>query len=201
MDEVFRAPEILLGEKTYSTAVDMWSVGCIFGELLLKEPIFQAKNEMELISMIFKLLGAPTPALWPGYSQLPLAKSLSLPVPHPPQLQRRFPYMTPAGIDLLSRMLTYDPDERISAVEALQHPYFRYSLDSAFLFPSLSNSRCSESPPPKHPDLFGSFPSVAAGEKYVHSPFCTIFALIYYQDLERNRTVHLLLSVLLVINC
>jgi len=49
------APEILLGATTYSTAVDMWSVGCIFAELLLKEPLFQAKGEIELLSMIFRL--------------------------------------------------------------------------------------------------------------------------------------------------
>ncbi|KAH8120089.1 Pkinase-domain-containing protein [Phellopilus nigrolimitatus] len=149
----YRAPEILFGASTYSTAVDMWSVGCIFGELLLKEPVFQAKGEVELISMIFKLLGPPTSLSWPGYASLPLAKTLTLPVPHPPQFQYKFPYMTAAGLDLLSQMLTYDPERRISATEALQHPYF------------------SESPPPKHPDLFSSFPSVAAGEKPRKKPF------------------------------
>ncbi|KAL5518749.1 hypothetical protein ACEPAH_432 [Sanghuangporus vaninii] len=143
----YRPPEILLGATTYSTAVDMWSVGCIFGELLLKEPVFPGKNEMEQLSLIFKLLGPPTQLSWPGYAGLPLSKSLSLPIAHAPQFRQRFTYMTVAGIDLLSRLLTYDPDKRITAEEALQHPYF------------------SESPPPKHPDLFSSFPSVAAGEK------------------------------------
>ncbi|THH03003.1 hypothetical protein EW145_g6612 [Phellinidium pouzarii] len=143
----FRAPEILFGAVTYSTAIDVWSVGCIFGELLLKEPIFQAKNEIELISMIFKLLGPPTPLSWPGYTSLPLSKTLTLPPVHTSQFRHKFPYMTAAGIDLLSKMLTYDPEKRITAADALQHPYF------------------SESPPPKHPDLFSSFPSVAAGEK------------------------------------
>ncbi|KAI0961426.1 hypothetical protein AcV7_000531 [Taiwanofungus camphoratus] len=143
----YRAPEILLGATTYSTAVDMWSVGCIFAELLLKEPLFQAKGEIELLSMIFKLLGPPTSTSWPGYDRLPLAKTISLPPPHPPQLRQKFQYITAAGIDLLSHLLTYDPEQRISAEEALKHPYF------------------SESPFPKHPDLFGSFPSAAAGEK------------------------------------
>ncbi|KAI0704911.1 Pkinase-domain-containing protein [Cytidiella melzeri] len=143
----YRAPEILLGATTYSTAVDMWSVGCIFAELLLKEPLFQAKGEIELISMIFKLLGPPTSSEWPDYSTLPLSKTITLPSPHPSQLRQKFPYITSAGIDLLSRLLTYDPEMRITAEEALQHPYFR------------------ESPYPKHPDLFGSFPSAAAGEK------------------------------------
>ncbi|CCM00927.1 uncharacterized protein FIBRA_02974 [Fibroporia radiculosa] len=143
----YRAPEILLGAKEYSTAVDLWSVGCIFAELLLKEPLFQAKGEIELLSMIFKLLGPPTAHSWPDYSSLPLGKTITLPPPHPPQLRQKFQYITAAGIDLLSRLLTYDPAKRISAVDALKHPYF------------------SESPFPKHPDLFGSFPSAAAGEK------------------------------------
>lgn len=143
----YRAPEILLGAKEYSTAVDMWSVGCIFAELLLKEPLFEAKGEIELLSMIFKLLGPPTTHSWPDYHTLPLAKTISLPPPQLPQLQQKFHYITAAGVDLLSRLLTYDPERRISATEALKHPYF------------------SESPFPKHPDLFGSFPSAAAGEK------------------------------------
>lgn len=118
------APEILLGAKTYSTAIDMWSVGCIFAELLLKEPLFQAKAEIELISMIFKLLGPPTNDSWPEYSSLPLAKTITPPSPQPHQLRQKFPFLTIAGIDLLSSMLTYDPERRISAEEALQHPYF-----------------------------------------------------------------------------
>jgi len=136
-----------MGATTYSTAIDMWSVGCIFAELLLKEPLFQAQGELELISMIFKLLGAPTKSSWPDYSSLPLAKTITLPSPQPHQFRQKFPYLTSAGLDLLMSFLTYDPERRITAAEALQHPYF------------------TESPLPKHPDLFGSFPSAAAGEK------------------------------------
>jgi cell division cycle 2-like protein len=120
-----RAPEILLGATTYSTAVDMWSVGCIFAELLLKQPLFQAKGEIEMISMIFKLLGPPSRDSWPEYSSLPLAKTISFPAPHPPQFRQKFQFITDAGIDLLMRFMTYDPECRISAEEALQHPYFR----------------------------------------------------------------------------
>lgn len=120
-----RAPEILMGATTYSTAIDMWSVGCIFAELLLKEPLFQAKSEIELLSMIFKLLGSPTSLSWPAYSTLPLAKSITLPSPQPHQFRQRFHDMTTAGIDLLVSLLTYDPEQRISAEEAVQHPYFR----------------------------------------------------------------------------
>ncbi|KAF8604061.1 Pkinase-domain-containing protein [Ceratobasidium sp. AG-I] len=143
----YRAPELLLGETAYSTAVDMWSVGCIFGELLLHEPLFQAKGEMELLSMIFKLLGHPDESSWPGFSKLPLAKTVNISAATPSTLPIRFPQLTRAGLDLLSSLLAYDPAQRISAEDALNHPYF------------------SESPLPKHPSLFGSFPSLAAGEK------------------------------------
>ncbi len=128
-----RAPEILLGAKTYSTAVDMWSVGCIFAELLLKEPLFQAKAEIELLSMIFKLLGPPTNDSWPDFSSLPLAKSITLPPSQPHQFRQKFPFLTMAGIDLLSSLLTYDPEMRISADEALQHPYFSYVLSGLYM--------------------------------------------------------------------
>lgn len=143
----YRAPEVLLGASKYSTAIDMWSVGCIFAELLLKEPLFQAKGEIELLSMIFKLLGPPTNQTWPEYARLPLAGIASLPSPQPHQFRQKFQYLTMAGLDLLMSMLTYDPTRRITAEEAMQHPYF------------------TESPLPKHPDLFGSFPSAAAGER------------------------------------
>lgn len=164
----FRAPEILLGAKTYSTAIDMWSVGCIFAELILKEPLFPSKGELELLAMIFKLLGPPTSSSWPDYSSLPLSKTISLPSPQPPQFKQKFPYLTTAGIDLMMSMLSYDPESRITAEEALQHPYFRlFLVSSRPSLPFWLLEWSSESPLPKHPDLFGSFPSAAAGEKYV----------------------------------
>ncbi len=126
-----RAPEILFGAKEYSTAVDIWSVGCIFAELLSKEPLFQAKSELDLISMIFKLLGPPTQLSWPGYFSLPLAKSISLPAPHLPTFRQRFPHLSLLGLDLLSELLCFDPEKRLTAEEALRHPYFRYGIVAA----------------------------------------------------------------------
>ncbi|KAI0778091.1 Pkinase-domain-containing protein [Trametes elegans] len=136
----YRAPEILMGTTTYSTAVDMWSVGCIFAELLLNEPLFQAKGEIEMISMIFKLLGPPTSQDWPEYNSLPLAKTITLPAPHPPQLRQKLPHITNAGLDLMLRLLAYDPDRRITAEEALKHPYFRYCLPRVVT--ELHSERC-----------------------------------------------------------
>jgi len=143
----YRAPEILLGATEYSTAVDMWSVGCIFAELVLNEPLFPAKGEIEMINRIFQLLGPPSKTTWPDYSSLPLAKSINLPPPAAPGFRQKFTYLTAAGIDLIASMFAYDPSRRISAEDALKHHWF------------------TEAPMPKHKDLFGSFPSLAAGEK------------------------------------
>ncbi len=112
----------------------MWSVGCIFAELILKEPLFQAHGELELISMIFKLLGPPTKNTWPEYSTLPLAATLTLPSPQPHQFRSKFPYLTAAGLDLIMSLLAYDPERRITAEEALEHPYFTSErLSSMFI--------------------------------------------------------------------
>jgi cell division cycle 2-like protein len=168
----------------------MWSVGCIFAELLLKEPLFQAKAEIELISMIFKLLGPPTNDSWPEYSSLPLAKTITLPSPQPHQFRQKFPFLTIAGIDLLLSLLTYDPERRITAEEALQHPYFScVSLPySSWL---ILRTCCSEAPAPKHPDMFSSFPSAAAGERCAKSRFsCYITQASCISD-DESLSVHL----------
>ena len=103
-----RAPEILHGATTYSTTVDIWSVGCIFAELILKQPLFQAKDEIEMISMVFKLLGPPGQDLWPDYYTLtlPLAKTISFLPFQPPQFQQKFRFISDAGIDLRMKFLT-----------------------------------------------------------------------------------------------
>ncbi|KAK1384690.1 hypothetical protein POM88_022425 [Heracleum sosnowskyi] len=71
----YRAPELLLGAKQYSTAVDMWSVGCIIAELLLNQPLFNGDNEIKQIDKIFRMLGTPNETSWPGFSELPGAKA------------------------------------------------------------------------------------------------------------------------------
>ncbi|KAI8092340.1 kinase-like domain-containing protein [Gilbertella persicaria] len=73
----YRAPELLLGSKEYTTAIDMWSVGCIFAELLLNEALLPGRSEIDQLDKIFKLLGSPTEDIWPGFSQLPHAKNIS----------------------------------------------------------------------------------------------------------------------------
>ena len=72
----YRAPELLLGENRYTEAVDMWSVACIMAELILREPLFAGKSEMEQLHQIFKVLGNPSEENWPGWSSLKVASKL-----------------------------------------------------------------------------------------------------------------------------
>lgn len=67
----YRAPEILLGQKQYSTPVDMWSVGCIFAEMAQKKPLFCGDSEIDQIFKIFRIMGTPKECIWPGVNSLP----------------------------------------------------------------------------------------------------------------------------------
>ncbi|XP_072162606.1 cyclin-dependent kinase 11B [Bemisia tabaci] len=122
----YRAPELLLCTKEYSTKIDMWSVGCIFAEFLTMEPLFQGKNECNQIHKIFEVLGTPNDTIWPGYSQFALCQKVNLPSYPGVSLKAKFAQMiSDAGLKLLSDFLTYDPNQRISADAALKSNYFK----------------------------------------------------------------------------
>ncbi|XWS22727.1 hypothetical protein CRYUN_Cryun29cG0061100 [Craigia yunnanensis] len=128
----YRAPELLLGARKYSTTIDMWSLGCIMAELLSKEPLFNGKTEFDQLDKIFRTLGTPNETIWPGFSKLPGVKVNF--VKHQYNLLRKkfpatsftgTPVLSDAGFDLLNKLLTYDPEKRITAEAALNHEWFR----------------------------------------------------------------------------
>ncbi|PSN67468.1 kinase-like protein [Corynespora cassiicola Philippines] len=148
----YRAPELLLGTEDYGVEIDMWSLGCIFGELLAREPILQGTNEVDELSKIFALCGLPSERTWPDFYRMPNAKSLKL--PRDPNsastyslIRKKFPFLTNAGSELLSSLLSLNPKSRPTAQEMLEHLYF------------------SEQPKPKPTELFPTFPSKAGQEK------------------------------------
>lgn len=115
----YRPPELLLGQTTYTTAVDMWSVGCIFAEMLTRQPLFPGKTDLDQLSLIFKALGTPTEETWPGWTSLPGAerlpfrptagKGLRETIGLPVHAFAGNASLSDAGLDLLRRMLTPDP--------------------------------------------------------------------------------------------
>ncbi|KAF8966115.1 kinase-like domain-containing protein [Flammula alnicola] len=120
----YRAPEVLLGSRHYSTAIDMWSVGCIFAEMAMQgAPLFPGDSEIDQIFKIFRILGTPNEELWPGVSQLPDYKP-TFPQWSRQDITRIVTTLGEAGLDMLKRTLTYDSAKRISAKRALVHPYF-----------------------------------------------------------------------------
>lgn len=119
----YRAPEILLGQKRYSTPVDIWSVGCIFAELVTKRTLFSGDCEIDQLFRIFRTLGTPNEESWPGVSQLPDYKT-AFPQCKPQNPSTILPQLDSLGLDLFSKMMRYPPGERITAKDALKHPYF-----------------------------------------------------------------------------
>ena len=120
----YRAPELLLGSEIYTTSLDIWSVGCIFGELLINKPLLPGKSEAKQIDLIINLLGTPNESIWPGFYSLPLVKATVLKQQPYNNLKQKLHWLSVNGISLMNDFLTYNPHKRISASKALENPYF-----------------------------------------------------------------------------
>uniref|UniRef100_A0A915JQ84 cyclin-dependent kinase n=1 Tax=Romanomermis culicivorax TaxID=13658 RepID=A0A915JQ84_ROMCU len=120
----YRAPEILLGGKYYTTAVDVWSLGCIFAEMFTKNPLFPGDSEIDQLFKIFRSLGTPDETIWPGVSQYQ-DYNATFPNWKAQDISKLVSIDNDDGMDLLLYMLMYDPEKRISAKTAISHRYFR----------------------------------------------------------------------------
>lgn len=120
----YRAPDILMGSKNYSTSVDIWSVGCIFAEIVNRRPLFAGQNEEDQLMKIFKGRGTPDQENWPSLKDLPLYKN-DYPIYKGESLAKLVPSLDEQGLDLMDKMLKCNPSERITAKEAMLHPFLK----------------------------------------------------------------------------
>ena len=146
----YRAPELLLGSSLYSVSVDLWSIGCIFTELLLNKPLMPGKSEANQLDLIVHYLGTPSEAIWPGFQYLPYVNKFTLKQQPYNNLTQKFSDVSEEGLKLINSFLTYDPAKRATAASALKSLYF------------------VEKPLPIDPDMMPTYPHLRNTNPQVH---------------------------------
>lgn len=119
----YRAPDVLLGSRTYNTSIDIWSAGCIMAEMFTGRPLFPGTTNEDQLLKIFRLMGTPSERSWPGISAFPEYKP-TWPVYATQELRAILPQVDSLGLQLLGQMLQMRPEMRCSAHQALAHPWF-----------------------------------------------------------------------------
>ena len=125
----YRAPEIFFGDSFYTNKIDIWSIGCVFAELIIGKPLFKANNELGTLSNIIENIGCPNEENWPGVSQLPN---------YLPFTGGEFKLgklleeggLSKEGINMVTKMLTLDPKKRPNCEEMLKDEYFKKDIAS-----------------------------------------------------------------------
>lgn len=122
----YRAPECLLTNGWYDSKMDIWGVGCVFFEVVSLFPLFPGTNELDQIEKIHNVLGTPPPDVLELFKKHSThLKSFNFPPKEGTGIARLIPHASPECIDLIQLLLIYNPEKRITAQQALRHPYFR----------------------------------------------------------------------------
>ena len=130
----FRAPEILLGSRTYSKAIDIWSLGCLLGEMIKGKPLFPGNSTKNQIEKVLMWTGPPTKHDLEGlntkfgkemFEMLLKVKKINA--------SEWFPNISPDCLNLISRMLEFNPEKRLKIEEVIQHPYLKDFFDQSVI--------------------------------------------------------------------
>ena len=121
----YRAPECLLTDGYYGAEMDLWGVGCVFFEITSLYPLFPGTNELDQINRVHQILGTPPEKVMQKFKQKGAAHlDFNYPSLKPTGIAKLIPHAPPDSVDLMQKLLAYDPDDRISAKEALRHTWF-----------------------------------------------------------------------------
>lgn len=120
----YRPPDVLLGSKDYMMTIDMWSIGCIFAEMVTGKALFTGLNDSDQVKKIFKIIGTPSNEDFPDMKKLSGWNAEEYDEYPPQDLKQYVPTLEDEGFKLLTAMLQANPDKRISTENALTHPYF-----------------------------------------------------------------------------
>ncbi|KAL1503034.1 hypothetical protein AB1Y20_011103 [Prymnesium parvum] len=122
----YRAPECLLTDGFYNYKMDMWGVGCVFFEVLSLYPLFPGTNELDQVTKIHQILGTPSPEVLAKLKKHSNSHiDFNFPHKEPQQMSKLIPHCSPECVDIIVKLLAYDPDDRLSARQAVKHPYFK----------------------------------------------------------------------------
>jgi len=130
----YRAPEVVVSAQHYTESVDMWAVGCILGEMLLKEPVFQGEDYIDQLRVIFKIIGTPEESDLTNVLNTDAVNFIKrLKKRERKDFASHFTSASPEAIDLLEKIFVFDPAKRITVDEALNHPFFDKFYEDNFV--------------------------------------------------------------------